>query len=80
VTNRKDAVAATRWQEHAGAGVEELLSSQDNGATPVEIVLIGVAGRLTAGIAIVAANGGVTLRSVKAIVPNPRSDRRHSTP
>jgi uncharacterized OsmC-like protein len=44
----------------------ELFASEDHGATPVEIVLAGLAGCLTAGIATVAANRGVQLRSVKA--------------
>ena len=38
----------------------------DNAATPVEIVLSGLAGCLTAGIASVAENRGIKLRSVKA--------------
>jgi len=41
-------------------------ASEDRGATPVEIVLSGLAGCLTAGIASVAQNRGIQLRSVKA--------------
>jgi uncharacterized OsmC-like protein len=44
----------------------ELFASADNGATPVEIVLAGLAGCLTAGIAAVAQNRNIQLRSVKA--------------
>ena len=44
----------------------EIFASQDNGATPVEMVLTGLAGCLTAGIAAVAQNRNIQLRSVKA--------------
>src|SRR4029077_13680579 len=44
----------------------EVFASEDSGATPVEIVLAGLAGCLTAGIAAVAQARGVQLRSVKA--------------
>jgi uncharacterized OsmC-like protein len=44
----------------------EIFASQDEGATPVEIVLAGLAGCLTAGIAAVAQNRQIQLRSVKA--------------
>jgi uncharacterized OsmC-like protein len=44
----------------------ELFASADNGATPVEILLAALAGCLTAGVATVASNRGVTLRAVKA--------------
>lgn len=44
----------------------ELFASEDNGATPVEVVLAGLAGCLTAGIAAVAQNRNIQLRSVKA--------------
>lgn len=44
----------------------EVFASEDNGATPVEYVLVGLAGCLTAGIAAVAQNRGIQLRSVKA--------------
>ena len=46
----------------------EVFASQDNGMTPVEMVLAGLAGCLTAGIAAVATNRGVQLRSVTATV------------
>jgi uncharacterized OsmC-like protein len=44
----------------------ELFASEDNGATPIEYVLVGLASCLTAGIAAVAQNREIQLRSVKA--------------
>jgi uncharacterized OsmC-like protein len=44
----------------------EVFASQDRGATPVEIVLAALASCLTAGVASVATNRGVALRSVTA--------------
>ena len=44
----------------------EIFASPDNGATPVEFVLVGLAGCLTAGIAAVAQNRNIQLKSVKA--------------
>lgn len=44
----------------------ELFASEDKGSTPVEVVLVGLAGCLVAGIAAVAQNRGIQLRSVKA--------------
>jgi len=44
----------------------EVFASEDNGATPVEMVLVGLAGCLTAGIAAVAQNRNIQLRSVRA--------------
>jgi uncharacterized OsmC-like protein len=44
----------------------ELFASEDNGATPVEFVLAALASCLTAGIAAVAQNRNIQLRSVKA--------------
>lgn len=46
----------------------EVFAAKDNGATPVEIVLSGLASCLTAGVAAVAQNRGIQLRSVKAHV------------
>jgi len=46
----------------------EVFASEDNGPTPVEIVLCGIASCLMAGVATVATNRGVQLRSVKATV------------
>lgn len=72
----------TSIQDFFGAGAEqahtkeftfdtdhpELFAAADNGVTPTEMVLVGLAGCLTAGIASVAQNRGVQLRSVKATV------------
>ena len=44
----------------------EVFASPDNGATPVEFVLVGLAGCLTAGVAAVAQYRNIQLRSVKA--------------
>src|SRR5688500_11551960 len=44
----------------------EIFASEDKGATPVEMVLAGLASCLTAGIAAVAANRKIKLRSVTA--------------
>lgn len=44
----------------------EIFASEDKGATPVEVVLVGLAGCLSAGIAAVAQNRNIQLRSVKA--------------
>jgi uncharacterized OsmC-like protein len=44
----------------------ELFASEDMGATPVEYVLVGLAGCLTAGIAAVAQQREIQLRSVSA--------------
>lgn len=46
----------------------ELFSAEDNGATPVEYVLVGLASCLTAGIAAVAQHRGIQLRFVKATI------------
>lgn len=46
----------------------EIFAAQDNGATPVEYVLVGLASCLTAGIAAVAQHRSIQLRSVKATV------------
>jgi len=44
----------------------EVFAAADNGATPVEMVLVGLAGCLSAGVAAVAQNRNIALRSVKA--------------
>lgn len=44
----------------------EVFASEDQGATPVELVLVGLASCLTAGVAAVAQNRGIQLRSVQA--------------
>ncbi|MFC1531544.1 OsmC family protein [Gemmatimonadota bacterium] len=44
----------------------EIFASEDHGATPVELVLAGLASCLTAGVASVAQNRDIQLKSVKA--------------
>jgi hypothetical protein len=44
----------------------EIFASEDNGITPIEYVLVGLASCLTAGIAAVAQNRGIQLRSVES--------------
>ena len=46
----------------------EVFAAADNGPTPPEMMLIGLAGCLTAGVASVAQNRGIQLRSVTATV------------
>lgn len=46
----------------------EAFASEDRGATPVELILSGLAGCLTAGIASVAQHRGIQLHSVTATV------------
>jgi uncharacterized OsmC-like protein len=46
----------------------ECFASEDNGATPTEIVLVGLAGCLTAGVAAVAQMRDIQLRSVTATI------------
>jgi uncharacterized OsmC-like protein len=72
----------TRIERFAGLGDEhshrrpyevdtdhpQIFASEDNGPTPAELVLAGLAGCLSAGVATVATNRGVTLRSVTATV------------
>jgi uncharacterized OsmC-like protein len=44
----------------------QIFASEDNGATPVELVLVGLAGCLSAGVAAVAQRRGIQLNSVRA--------------
>jgi uncharacterized OsmC-like protein len=44
----------------------EIFASEDLGATPIEFMLVGLASCLTAGVAAVAQNRGIQLRSVEA--------------
>ena len=46
----------------------EVFAAEDNGITPIEYVLVGLASCLTAGVASVAQNRGIQLRSVEATV------------
>ena len=49
----------------------EIFASADKGSTPVEFVLVGLAGCLTAGIAAVAQNRAIQLNSVTATIEAP---------
>ena len=49
----------------------EIFASEDHAATPVEVVLAGLAGCLGAGIATVAQNRDIQLKSVKATLEAP---------
>jgi uncharacterized OsmC-like protein len=55
-----------RTQFRFDADHPEIFASEDNGATPVELVLAGLASCLTAGVASVAQNREIQLRSVTA--------------
>ena len=46
----------------------DVFAADDNGITPIEFLLVGLAGCLTAGVASVAQNRGIQLRSVEATV------------
>ncbi len=46
----------------------EIFAAEDKGPTPVEMVLVGLAGCLTAGVASVAQNRDIQLRSVNAVI------------
>ena len=46
----------------------EIFAAQDNGATPVEYVMVGLASCLTAGVASVAQHRQIQLNSVKATI------------
>ena len=50
---------------------QEVFASADKGATPVEMVLVGLASCLTAGIASVAQHRDIQLKSVKATIEAP---------
>jgi uncharacterized OsmC-like protein len=49
----------------------EIFASEDKGSTPVEFMLVGLAGCLTAGVATVASNRGIKLHSVTATLEAP---------
>ena len=46
----------------------EVFAASDNGITPIEYLLVGVASCLTAGVASVAQNRGIQLRSIQSTV------------
>ena len=49
-----------------GADHPEIFASEDHAITPIEYVLVGLASCLTAGVAAVAQNRGIQLRSVES--------------
>lgn len=53
---------------HFDADHPEVFAAEDNGATPVEYVLVGLASCLTAGVASVAQNRNIQLHSVRATI------------
>ena len=63
----------SKVEKFFGLGEEQSHRSafEDHGATPVEMVLVGLAGCLTAGIASVAQNREIQLNSVKATLDAP---------
>jgi uncharacterized OsmC-like protein len=81
-TWRNGVHSTTRVQEFFGLGEEQshraesvfeadhpaVFAAEDNGITPIEYLLVGLAGCLTAGVASVAQNRGIQLRSVRATV------------
>ena len=74
--------STTRIREYFGLGEEqshkeesvftadhpETFAAEDHGVTPIEYLLVGLVGCLTAGVASVAQNRGIQLRSVEATV------------
>ncbi|WP_235966482.1 OsmC family protein [Herbidospora solisilvae] len=46
----------------------EIFAAEDNGVTPIEYLLVGLAACLTAGVASVAQNRGIKLNSVESVV------------
>jgi uncharacterized OsmC-like protein len=79
-TWRNGVHSTTRIQNYFGLGQEqshkqesvfeadhpEVFAADDNGITPIEYLLVGLASCLTAGVASVAQNRGIQLRSVEA--------------
>jgi uncharacterized OsmC-like protein len=57
-----------RQAYHYDTDHPEIFASEDKGSTPVEFVLVGLAGCLVAGIAAVAQNRGIQLNSVSATI------------
>jgi len=49
-----------------GADHPEIFASEDHAITPIEYVLVGLASCLTAGVAAVAQNRGIQIRSIEA--------------
>jgi uncharacterized OsmC-like protein len=79
-TWRNGVHSSIRIQDYFGLGQEqahkresvfeadhpEVFAAEDNGITPIEYLLVGLASCLTAGVASVAQNRGIQLRSVEA--------------
>ena len=59
---------AHRTETSFEADHPEIFAAEDNGVTPVEYLLVGLASCLTAGVASVAQNRGIQLRSVESKV------------
>ncbi len=71
LTKIKDFDGLGQGQQHKtefsfDADHPEIFASEDLGITPIEYVLVGLASCLTAGVAAVAQNRGIQLRSVEA--------------
>jgi uncharacterized OsmC-like protein len=69
----KDFFGLGQEQEHKASSVFEAdhpaaLAATDDGITPIEYLLVGLASCLSAGVASVAQNRGIQLRSVEAVV------------
>ena len=58
----------------------EVFQSEDEGPTPVELLLVSLAGCLTAGVAAVAQNRDIQLRSVTATLEGDMDVRGSSAP
>ena len=58
--------SSTRPRRSFEADHPEIFASEDHGITPIEYVLVGLASCLTAGVAAVAQNRGIQLRSVES--------------
>src|SRR5215831_10439714 len=55
-----------KTESSLGAEHPEIFASEDHAITPIEYVLVGLASCLTAGVAAVAQNRGIQLRSVES--------------
>src|SRR6187431_1708120 len=62
---------AHRQPYHFDSDHPEIFAAEDNGATPVELVLVALAGCLTAGVAAVAQRRNIQLKSVQATLEAP---------
>jgi organic hydroperoxide reductase OsmC/OhrA len=69
---------AHKTQTSFDADHPEIFASEDKGITPIEYVLVGLASCLTAGVAAVAQNRGVQLRSVESQLEGKMGHPRHS--